>query len=242
MILYYIRHGEPIYNPDSLTEYGQEQARALVGRMTRLGLDKIYTSTSNRAIMTARPTCEALGIEPEPLDFANEGHAWRELGNEVYGKLRIRTWAFCDPEFRRRFNEPEVLALGKRWYDSSLFDNTTLKQGILRIQSGVDELMASLGYVHDNERNCYRNERAPGQGPDRVAIFAHQGFGLAFLSCLTDVPYPLFCTRFDLSHSSVTAIEFSDDPVVYPRILQLSNDSHLYKEGILRKYNNAIDV
>ena len=32
------------------------------------------------------------------------------------------------------------------------------------------------------------------------------------------------------------------EPVVYPRILQLSNDSHLYKEGILRQYNNAIDV
>ena len=33
MIFYYVRHGEPIYNPDSLTEYGHAQAEALVARM-----------------------------------------------------------------------------------------------------------------------------------------------------------------------------------------------------------------
>ena len=29
MLLYYVRHGDPIYNPDSLTELGHSQADAL---------------------------------------------------------------------------------------------------------------------------------------------------------------------------------------------------------------------
>ena len=29
MILYFVRHGEPIYDPDSLTPLGHEQAKAL---------------------------------------------------------------------------------------------------------------------------------------------------------------------------------------------------------------------
>ena len=33
MLLFYVRHGDPIYNPDSLTELGIKQAEALVIRM-----------------------------------------------------------------------------------------------------------------------------------------------------------------------------------------------------------------
>ena len=33
MLLFFIRHGDPIYNPDSLTDLGKKQAEALVKRM-----------------------------------------------------------------------------------------------------------------------------------------------------------------------------------------------------------------
>lgn len=56
MILYYVRHGQPIYDPDSLTELGHRQAKALSKRMAALGVDKVYCSTSNRAVLTAKPT------------------------------------------------------------------------------------------------------------------------------------------------------------------------------------------
>ncbi|MBO6263170.1 MAG: histidine phosphatase family protein [Clostridia bacterium] len=44
MILYYIRHGDPIYDPDSLTELGHKQAEALANRFALYGLDEIYCS------------------------------------------------------------------------------------------------------------------------------------------------------------------------------------------------------
>ena len=77
----------------------------------------------------------------------------------------------------------------------------------------------------------------------RIAFFAHQGIGLAFLSHVLDIPYPLFSTRFDFGHSSVTVIEFKDiGGFVFPKVLQLSNDSHLFKSGISTKYQNEIDL
>ena len=92
MILYYVRHGDPVYEPDSLTPLGQRQAEAVAKRFAVYGLDKIYASTSNRAILTAKPTCEVLKLEAELLDFANEGHAWRELTVDLdEGR---RTWLF----------------------------------------------------------------------------------------------------------------------------------------------------
>ena len=37
MLLYIIRHGDPIYNPDCLTDLGHEQAKALVPRLSQTG-------------------------------------------------------------------------------------------------------------------------------------------------------------------------------------------------------------
>ena len=60
MLLFYVRHGDPIYDPDSLTEQGEKQAEALVDRMKRCNPTQIYASSSNRAILTAKPTSEAI--------------------------------------------------------------------------------------------------------------------------------------------------------------------------------------
>ena len=76
---------------------------------------------------------------------------------------------------------------------------------------------------------------------DRVALFAHQGFGMSFFSSMLDIPYPMFCTHFDFSHSSMSVINFEPrGKYVYPHVLQTANDSHLYREGILTGYHNII--
>ena len=60
MLLYYVRHGDPIYNPDQLTPLGQRQAEAIGKRLAVHGIDKIYSSTSTRAYQTALPLAEML--------------------------------------------------------------------------------------------------------------------------------------------------------------------------------------
>ena len=99
MIFFYIRHGDPIYDPNSLTPLGERQAEALSKRLAVYGLDKIYASTSNRAILTAKPTCELLKKEMELLDFANEEHAWRELTVPREDGKGIN-WLFHHPKYK----------------------------------------------------------------------------------------------------------------------------------------------
>ena len=50
MLLFYVRHGDPIYDPDSLTPLGLKQADALAKRLCRYGIDEIYSSSSNICI------------------------------------------------------------------------------------------------------------------------------------------------------------------------------------------------
>ena len=45
---------------------------------------------------------------------------------------------------------------------------------------------------------------------------------------------------FDMSHSGVTVIEFRGSECVIPKVLQLSNDSHLFASGISTDYCNRI--
>lgn len=238
MLLYYVRHGDPIYDPDSLTPLGHKQAEALSKRLALYGLDEIYSSSSARAQMTAEPICKLLGKNAVLCDWAREDYAWNSFTfpNDNGG----RSWGYQLRKIIELYNSPEIAALGDTWYDHPCFKDTNIKKGMLTVHDSVDGFMLSLGFKHDRALKGYRKMKDSGK---RIALFAHEGFGFAFLSSLLDIPYPFFCTHFALSHSSMTVIHFNEkDDFIYPKILQHSNDSHLYKEGILTGYNNEINV
>jgi len=237
MIFYYVRHGDPIYDPDSLTELGHKQAAALAKRFALYGLDKVYSSPSTRARQTAQPTCDALGLEMKICDWADEAKAWDDTA--ILNKEGKYTWSFCDAETADKFNDPSVRALDKEWYKHEYFKGMPFEKGIKRVDAGVDELLLSLGYRHDRERNCYEKV---GDSPKRVALFAHHGASMLIMSSILDIPYPIFSTRTCMGHTGVNVIEFGDEGRIYPQVFQYSNDSHLYKENLLTGYNNSIDI
>ncbi len=234
MLFYYIRHGDPIYSPDSLTPLGKRQAEALGKRLSLYGIDKIYSSTSNRAYETAIPTSEILGKPITQLDFANEGHVW----NEFTAKLPDGnyTWFFSHDRIRRLFTEKEITDLGFNWFEHPEFKEGKCKNGVERVYKECDKFFAALGYEHERYTGRYKVTKPT---EERVALFAHQGFGLAFLSCLLDIPYPTYCTRFDLCHSGMTVISFNEENgYAIPRVLTHSSDSHIYREGLPTNYNH----
>jgi broad specificity phosphatase PhoE len=104
----------------------------------------------------------------------------------------------------------------------------------------LDALIASLGYEHDSDKGLYKiTER---HAERRVAIFAHECVGKIVLSHLLDIPFPYYAAHFDMHTSGISVIRFDDEsfgseqgaPSTYARarLLTLSNDSHLYKEGL----------
>jgi len=236
MLLFYIRHGDPIYDPDSLTPLGERQAEALARRLSLFGLDRIYASTSNRAKLTAKPTCEMLKLPMTELDWCNEGHAWRQLAlPDATGRPK---WIFQNDLYRRLFASSEIRSLGHAWYTHEQFRDTACRAGIERIQRETDAFLSELGYRRLENEGVYETVRP---NDERIALFAHQGFGLAFLSCLLQIPYPTVTSYFDIGHSGMTVIEFNArDGIAIPKVLQLANDSHLYREGLLTGYQNGI--
>lgn len=235
MILYYVRHADPIYDPDSLTPLGERQAEAVGKRLAMHGVDRIYASTSNRAIMTAKPLAEMVKKEIELCDFANECYAAEEFMVERNGR---KEWAFDDEEYRTLFADGEVLSLGSRWYEHPKL--ARFKSGADRVSNVAYEFIANLGYEHIEGTGRYKVVRG---SDERVALFAHGGFGMAFLSAVLNIPYPIFANNFAMCHTGITAIEFGNsNGYAIPRTLTLSSGSHLYKEGLPTKYNNRIYI
>ena len=232
MLLYYVRHGHPTYNPDQLTPLGKRQAEAVARRLALHGIDSIYASTSNRAIETAQPTAEILGKEIVTLDFANEAYAHRDFSIDTE---EGRRWFFATPKIYPLMHSDEICDLGFEWYKHPVFSDGNFEEGMKRIARESDAFLATLGYVREGVGK-YRVETDNDQ---RVALFAHQGFGLAFLSHIVGIPLPRFWLHFNMSHSCFTVIHFNNfDGYAYPRILTLSNDSHIYESRLPTKYNN----
>ena len=234
MILFYIRHGDPIYNPNMLTPLGEKQAHSVAKRLASHGLDKIYSSPSTRARQTAQPTADLTKLPVTEVDFADEAHVWNDLTiKRDDGGL---TWLFSHEGMRELFTSKEIRDLGDEWYRHPRL--TSYEAGIKKVYDNTDAFLESLGYKHERYTGRYK---VTAHNDKRIAIFAHQGFGLAFLSSLLDIPYPAFSTHFDISHSNLTVIEFKEENgYSIPCVLTHSNDSHIYKSDLPTKYENRI--
>lgn len=238
MLLFYVRHGDPTYNPDELTPLGRRQAEAIGRRLATFGVDKIFSSTSTRAMQTADPLCEIMKMEKTTMEFCHESLAYHEV--KVKHNETEWRWVCDEPTLRPLLASAEVVALGKQWYEHPALAEyrDRFKQCMDRVGDGIDKFIAELGYEHVPGENIYRVTR---HNDDRVALFAHAGVGRVIISHMLDIPYPQFALRSDMSHTGMTVIEFRDEGGwCLPRLLTYSADGHLYHDGMPTAYNNHL--
>lgn len=234
MLLYIIRHGDPDYATDSLTPKGIAQAEAVGKRIFESGINRIFTSPMGRAIQTAEPACQMLG-----LDYTIE--EWtHEIGQEMFasnpnGKRTslggIPSYCFLenggiDLPFEKELNAP-VMA------------ETQMNTVFPYIVENGRDFLERLGYKEEN--GVYRILRP---NDDRVALFCHAGFARAWISRLLHIPAHIMWAGFNYCHTGVTILEFKNYPsgITAPRCLCYSDMSHYYKEGLETQYNNHTPV
>lgn len=72
MKLFIIRHGDPDYTIDSLTEKGRKEAALLAERLKNVKIDHFYVSPLGRAQATAKYTLDAMGRTAETCPWLRE--------------------------------------------------------------------------------------------------------------------------------------------------------------------------
>ena len=234
MILFYIRHGDPIYDPDQLTPLGHRQAESVAKRLSVFGVDEIYTSTSTRAIQTSIPTCQILKKESTALDWMHEDLCVADL--TVTDPTGKQVWIWAHKHYSQMLASREIREMADKWYEHPAFKDFHAKRSLDRIGQGVDNWLAELGLEHDRDKGMYKVTKDVKN--KRVALFAHEGAGKVFLSELLDIPFPYYSAHFDMKHSAITAICFDEglresfDGYARARVMTLSNDSHLFFDGL----------
>lgn len=255
MLLFFVRHGDPTYDPDALTALGKRQAESLARRIARYGVDEIYVSSSNRAIETMQPTAEMLKKEPVILDWTNEAHCYAEqsMPTDDGG----RTWGFALKEIKELLASKEIRKLGNEWYEHPSFKDTSFAQGHLRIRRQTREFLEGFGFVWDEDRGMYKNlnyiptdisyvydptvKKCSNNNERRIILFAHHGFGTNFLSAVLDIPFPMTCMKMNFGHTGLTVIQFGEkSEYVIPQMLTMSNDGHLLSDNMPTAYNNEL--
>lgn len=235
MLLYIIRHGDPNYETDSLTERGWAQAEAVGKRMADAGITRVFSSPMGRARQTAEPTCRLLG-----LDYTVEPWA-HEIGDEhrltPYPDGELKSVSLVDRVHLRRDGAIDLD------YDHAFecpgFSTSGMKSALDTISNGGRDFLERLGYKEED--GVYRI-LAPNH--DKVALFCHAGMGRIFVAHLLHIPLHLMWAGFHYNHTGVTVIEFKNSPTGYtvPRMLCYSDMSHLYAHGPDMKYGGRIEV
>ena len=237
MLLFVIRHGDPIYNPDSLTPKGHLQANALAKRFAIHGRDKIYSSPVNRAKLTAQPTADILSKPVEIEEWTSESLAWQDFAVEFpNGRWG---WIFDQPNYQFLQNGDENLGLAD-WQKAQSVQLLDLENCYKRISAASDEFL---------ERHGYRRE-SPGvyriinPTEERIAIFCHQGFSNCWFPHLLGIPPHIYWSSFDINHSGVSVFEFRnyESGLTSPKCINFSDCSHLLREGLPYQFQNRIDL
>lgn len=218
MKIMFVRHAEPYYAIDSLTEKGHREAELLSRRLSKLDVKDFYTSPLGRARETARYTLEKVGREAEVLPWLAEFRG-RSIDPES-GRFRI-PWDYKPSIWMDR----KALRSMDDWLTDPLMAEGDVAKIWQETAEGLDALLARYGFTRDG--HIYR---AADNRPDTIVLFCHFGIMMACLSYLIGItPMNLwhgFCTQ----PSSVTTV-ITEERVkgeVAWRCMQLGDISHLY--------------
>ena len=72
MRIVFVRHGDPDYEHDCLTERGHLQAQACALRLRGEGIEEIWASPMGRAQQTALYASRTLGLPIRTLEYMHE--------------------------------------------------------------------------------------------------------------------------------------------------------------------------
>lgn len=222
-----IRHGDPYYPTDSLTEKGQREAMLLGEKLKNEGITEIYVSPHGRAQLTAKPTAEKTGIKPVVLDWLREFPAMLNFEyNTDYYKNMKSPWNM-PPELW--VNQPHIYD-NERWTQSPLLDGSEIAQTYKHICEKFDEFMAQHGFERDG--GLYNITEKGLNSTDTIALFCHFGLGTSLIAHVLNMPLIAIWNSIFLPTSSVTTLymerHIKDRPIAHGIFTGIADTSHLY--------------
>lgn len=220
MKLLIIRHGDPDYSIDSLTEKGWREAQYLAEKLSGLDIKAFYVSPMGRARDTASCTLKKMNRTAEEKEWLQEFSRPQISRPDVEGR-KIIAWDWLPQDWTAE----EKYFQKDSWYQTAIMQEGNVKEEYDRVVSGLDGLLQGHGYRR--EGCLYRAEKANN---DTIAFFCHFGVECVLLSHLLNVSPMVLWHGFCAAPSSVTTVvtEERREGIASFRVSSFGDISHLY--------------
>ncbi|MCX6994204.1 MAG: phosphoglycerate mutase family protein [Kiritimatiellaeota bacterium] len=212
----FIRHADPDYKNDTITELGHQQAQALAEhfKRTETTFTAIFASHFGRAQATMKYTAEALRMPWTIFNWLGEPD-----GRSIDGR-----WSWAIP--RAEHLEKNILFDAANWRTL-----TPYGENLFAIQAerfaALNEFLAGYGLVYAGLR--YRVMKA---GSEHFAMFAHEGLIKVMLSALLHWPLPYVFAHLTCEPTGVTRLVWDEhESYAVPRAVAINARVHLALKG-----------
>ncbi len=218
-----VRHGDPDYERDSLTEKGRREAELLAQKLKGEKLDYIYSSPLGRAKLTCEYTAKAMGREKDIVV-----KPWlREFGYPVLlptGEERDVLWDML-PEF---WTKDDELYDVKSWITKDYYEKADIPNKYREVIESLDELLKEHGY--ERAGRLYKTKQGHR---DTLIFFCHFGLEMILLSHLLNISPVVLTHHFVAPPTSVTTLytEERREGIVTFRMAGFGDTGHLYAGG-----------
>ncbi len=222
MKLLFIRHGDPDYKTDSLTEKGQREVELLAKRMAGIHVDECFISPLGRAQLTAKPCLEAMNMKAVTYDWLREFDPQIVRPDSPERTHICWDWLPQDWTVRDHFYECN------EWYNDEIMKAGDIRANAEKVWKGLDDLLASHGYERDG-----RFYRAVRPNNDTLAFFCHFGVTALMLSHLYSCSPMILWHGMIAAPTSITTLvtEERRDGIASFRMTSFGDVGHLLNAG-----------
>lgn len=223
MRLLIIRHGDPDYEKDSLTEKGWREAELLSERISKLNVKQFYVSVLGRARDTASLTLKKMNRTAEECGWLREFSPLIDRP-DMEGKRKSIVWDWLPEDWMA----VEEYSLQDRWWDTEVMREAEVGKVYAEVIRNFDAMLAKHGYVRNGK--FYRAEQ-PNE--DTIVLFCHFGLECVLLSHLMNISPMLLWHHTCAAPTSVTTVyteERRPGKAIF-RIQSFGDLSHLYAAG-----------
>ena len=191
-----IRHGDPDYEHDCLTDKGKREAALLAARLKNERITAFYSSPLGRAKETCEFVAKAQGREKEIVLLP-----WlREFDHTVTfpsGREHCIPWDMLPTEW----TDERMLYDFDGWYNHECYKGSGLKEKYLQTVGELDKLIEKHGYKREGQ--FYTTEKG---NRDTIVLVCHFGLESVLLSRLCNISPVSMWHHFVAAPTSVTTL------------------------------------
>ncbi|WP_455719850.1 histidine phosphatase family protein [Agathobacter sp.] len=217
-----VRHGDPNYELDTLTETGWKEAELVADYLSKEDIKAFYVSPMGRAQDTASCTLKKMNRKAQTLDWLHE-FCVQVQRPDRNGELDMCwDWLPLDLEHEPANYDKD------RWAQTDIMKHGHVQEAYDSVCHGLDELLKKHGYEREG-----MHYRVVEPNMDTIVLFCHFGVECVMLSHLINVSPMILWQGFCAAPTSVTSIytEERRKGIASFRVNEFGSTTHLFVGG-----------